>query len=55
MSMSLLHKIVLGVEIYAIAATALVIVSLLFRLVHHILGTSNSRPMTPDTHGVRPS
>ncbi len=46
--MSLLHKILLGVEIYAIAATALVIVSLLFRLWHKIRGTSNSRPMTPE-------
>ena len=46
--MSLLHKIVLGVEIYAIAATALVIVSLIFRLIHHIMGTSNSMPMNPE-------
>ena len=46
--MTILHKILLGVEIYLIAATALVIVSMLFRLYHHIRGTSNSRPMTPE-------
>lgn len=46
--MDILHKILLGVEIYAAAASALIVVSLIFRLLHHIMGTSNSRPMTPE-------
>jgi hypothetical protein len=46
--MDILHKIILGVEIYAIAATALVIVSLLFRLWHKVRGTSNTMPQTPE-------
>lgn len=46
--MTILHKVLLGVEIYLAAATALVIVSMLFRLWHHIRGTANSRPMTPE-------
>ena len=50
--MDILHKVLLGVEIYAIAATALVIVSLLFRLYHLIRGTSNSMPMTPENIAI---
>jgi hypothetical protein len=46
--MTLPHKIFLGVEIYLATATALVIASLLFRLWHHVRGTANSRPMTPE-------
>lgn len=46
--MDILHKIILGGEIYLAAATALVIVSILFRLWHHVKGTANSRPMTPE-------
>jgi len=46
--MSLLQKIVLGGEIYLAASAALIVVSLIFRVVHLILGTSNSRPMTPE-------
>ena len=46
--MTLLHKVLLGVEIYAIAAAALVVVSLIFRGIHHILGTSNAYPQTPE-------
>jgi len=45
--MTILHKILLGVEIYAIAASGLVVVSMLFRLIHKVLGTSNSMPMNP--------
>ena len=45
--MDILHKVLLGVEIYAIAAAALIVASLLFRLWHHIRGTSNSMPMSP--------
>jgi len=48
MSMTLIHKFILGGEIYLAAATGLVIVSLLFRLWHHIRGTSNSMPQTPE-------
>jgi|SRR5208337_629710 len=46
--MDILHKVFMGVEIYLAAATALVIVSMLFRLLHRVTGTSNSRPMTPE-------
>jgi hypothetical protein len=46
--MTTLHKFVLGGEIYLAAAIALIIVSLIFRLWHHIKGTANSRPMTPE-------
>jgi hypothetical protein len=46
--MDILHKILLGAEIYLAAATALVIVSMLFRLYHIIRGTAHSRPMTPE-------
>jgi hypothetical protein len=46
--MDILHKILLGVEIYLIAAAALVVVSLLFRLWHHLAGTSNALPMNPE-------
>ncbi len=46
--MDILHKVLLGVEIYLAAATALVIVSLIFRLWHHLAGTSNSMPQTPE-------
>jgi hypothetical protein len=45
---SLLHKFILGGEIYLAAAAALVVVSVIFRIIHKILGTSNSRPMTPE-------
>ena len=45
--MTILHKILLGVEIYAIAASGLVVVSMLFRLIHKVLGTSNNMPMNP--------
>lgn len=45
--MTILHKILLGVEIYAIAASALVLLSILFRLIHKIVGTP-ARPMTPE-------
>src|SRR5271154_2175683 len=48
MSMTLLHKFLLGGEIYLASATGLVIVSALFRIWHHIRGTANSRPMTPE-------
>jgi len=45
--MTILHKVLLGGEIYAIAASGLVVVSMLFRLIHKVLGTSNSMPMNP--------
>jgi hypothetical protein len=45
--MDILHKFILGGEIYAAAASGLVVVSMLFRLLHHVLGTSNTMPMTP--------
>jgi hypothetical protein len=45
--MDILHKFILGGEIYAAAASGLVVVSMLFRLAHKILGTSNSMPMNP--------
>lgn len=48
LGMSILHNVILGVEIYLAAATALIIVSLLFRLWHKIRGTSNSMPQTPE-------
>ena len=48
MGMDILHKVFLGVEIYLASATGLVIASLIFRLIHHVLGTANSRPMTPE-------
>ena len=44
---SLLHKFILGGEIYLASAAALVVVSLIFRVIHLVLGTSNSRPMNP--------
>src|SRR5271156_1485869 len=47
MSATLLHKFILGGEIYAASATGLIVVSLLFRLWHLIRGTSNSMPQTP--------
>jgi hypothetical protein len=45
--MDVLHKFILGGEIYLAAATGLVIVSMLFRLWRHIRGTSNTMPMNP--------
>src|SRR5258708_2843009 len=48
MGMSLLHKFLLGGEIYLAASAALILVSLIFRLWHHIRGTSNSMPMNPE-------
>lgn len=50
--MDVLHKVLLGGEIYLTAATALVIVSMLFRLLHHVLGTSNTMPMTPENIAI---
>jgi len=47
MSMPLLHKFILGGEIYLASAAGLVVVSMIFRLIHIIMGTSNSRPMNP--------
>jgi len=47
LSMTFLHKLLLGGEIYLAAASALVVVSLIFRGIHHLLGTSNSMPMNP--------
>ena len=46
--MDILHKFLLGGEIYLAAASALVVVSLIFRGIHHILGTSNSMPMNAE-------
>jgi hypothetical protein len=46
--MDILHKFLLGGEIYLAAASGLVAVSVLFRLLHRALGTSDSRPMTPE-------
>jgi|SRR5208283_484687 len=46
--MDILHKFILGGEIYFSAASALVVVSVVFRLWHRLRGTSNSRPMTPE-------
>jgi hypothetical protein len=46
--MDILHKFILGGEIYLAAASGLVVASGLFRLLHRALGTSNSRPMTPE-------
>lgn len=46
--MDILHKFILGGEIYLAAASGLIVVSTLFRLVHLILGTSNSMPMNPE-------
>jgi hypothetical protein len=46
--MTLIHKFILGGEIYFAAASGLVLVSGLFRLWHRIRGTSNSMPMTPE-------
>ena len=45
--MNILHKFLLGGEIYAAAASGLVVVSLLFRGWHHLRGTANTMPMTP--------
>ena len=45
--MDILHKFILGGEIYAAAASALVVASMLFRGWHHLRGTSNNMPMTP--------
>ena len=45
--MDILHKFLLGGEIYAAAASGLVVVSLLFRGWHHLRGTANTMPMTP--------
>jgi hypothetical protein len=45
--MDILHKFLLGGEIYAAAASGLVVVSLLFRGWHHLRGTSNTMPQTP--------
>jgi hypothetical protein len=45
--MDILHKVLLGGEIYAAAASGLVVVSLLFRGWHHLRGTSNTMPQTP--------
>lgn len=42
----MLHALFLARVIYFSAASVLVLVSLAFRLVHYIMGTSNSRPMT---------
>jgi len=44
---SVLHKFILGGEIYLASAAGLVVVSMIFRLIHIIMGTSNSRPMNP--------
>ena len=46
--MDILHKLILGGEIYLAAASALVAASLAFRGVHRLLGTSDSRPMNPE-------
>jgi hypothetical protein len=46
--MDILHKFLLGGEIYLAASAGLVVVSTIFRGIHHLLGTSNSRPMTPE-------
>lgn len=46
--MDILHKVLLGGEIYLAAASGLVVVSGLFRLWHKIRGTANSMPMTPE-------
>lgn len=46
--MTLLHKFLLGGEIYLAAATGLVIVSMLFRGWHHLRGTANTMPQSPD-------
>lgn len=48
MSMDILHKFLLGVEIYLAASVVLVLASLVFRQWHRICGTFNSRPMTPE-------
>lgn len=47
MLMSLLHAALLSGEIFAACVSTLIGISLIFRLWHHIEGTSNSRPMTP--------
>jgi hypothetical protein len=44
--MDILHKFVLGGEIYLAAASGLVVVSMLFRLWHHVRGTSGNMPKT---------
>jgi hypothetical protein len=46
--MSILHNIILGVEIYAAASAGLILASLIFRLGHYIAGTSNAYPQSPE-------
>jgi len=46
--MDILHKILLGVEIYLAAAIGLIFVSMLFRIWHNIRGTANTMPKTPE-------
>jgi hypothetical protein len=48
MGMTLLAKWVLGGEILGAGVAACILASLAFRLLHRIMGTSDSRPQTPD-------
>ena len=50
--MTLIHKILLGVEIYAIAASALVIASMIGRTIWYLLGQSNKMPQTPENIAI---
>jgi len=50
--MDILHKFLLGGEIYAAAASGLVVVSLLFRGWHHLRGTANTMPQTPENIAI---
>jgi len=45
--MDILHKVLLGVEIYLAASIALVFVSMLFRIWHQLRGTANTMPINP--------
>ena len=46
--MNLFHDLLIAAKIYAEASAGLIVASLLFRAWHHIRGTANSMPMTPE-------
>lgn len=46
--MNLFHDLLIAAKIYAEASAGLIAASLLFRAWHHIRGTANSMPMTPE-------
>lgn len=46
--MNIIHKVVLGMEIYFISSLVLVLTSIVFRVIHMLSGTSKSMPQTPE-------